>query len=126
MIRKGILSAIMSCLVLGVYAQSASDMDSRKIRFGLFASPNFGWIKPNIPEFKKSGLQPRMGFGYGVIMDYKFSESPNYLFSTGFNLTTNGGGLIEPWETIVEELDTSLQFLGTNDRTYRMQYINVP
>ncbi|MEZ4721340.1 MAG: porin family protein [Flavobacteriales bacterium] len=113
-------------LSLQVIAQGDSDMDDRKIRFGLTVAPNFGWLKPNIPEFDKDGLQPRMGFGYGLMMDYKFSESPNYLFSTGFNLTTNGGGMIEPWETVITESDTSYRYLGHNDRTYRLQYINVP
>lgn len=123
-IRSGFV--LLLCTILAFSAVAQSDMDERKIRFGLFASPNFGWLKPNIPEFDKSGLQPRMGFGYGAIVDYKFSESPNYLLSSGFNLTTNGGGLIEPWETVITETDTSYRFLGKNDRTYRMQYVNVP
>jgi hypothetical protein len=127
MIRSLSFVVLATCISVQLLGQNNSDMDSRKIRFGLFGSPNFGWVKPNIPEFSKSGLQPRIGFGYGIMMDYKFSESPNYLFSTGFNLTTNGGGLVEPWETFVANSDTTnLQFLGKNDRTYRLQYINIP
>ena len=122
--RSGFVLLLSLATSFSVMAQS--DMDERKIRFGLFASPNFGWLKPNIPEFEKDGWQPRMGFGYGAMMDYKFSASPNYLLSTGFNVTTNGGGMIEPWETVITETDTSYRFLGTNDRTYRMQYVNVP
>lgn len=101
-------------------------MDDRKFRIGLQASPNFGWLRPDIKEISKDGLQPRMGFGYGVMVDYKFSDSPNYLLTSGFNITTNGGGLSEAWQTVVQESDTSYTFMGTNDRTYRLQYLNIP
>ncbi|MBT3963087.1 MAG: outer membrane beta-barrel protein [Flavobacteriales bacterium] len=104
-----------------------NDMSERKFRFGLHGSPNFGWIKPNIKEFEKSGLQPRFGFGYGLMMDYRFSESPNYLFSTGVNLSQFGGGLVEPWDStvLVPNVDTTTYY-GKLDRTYQLQYVNIP
>lgn len=117
---------LLCALTLAGPLFSQSDMDERKIRFGLFGSPNFGWLKPNINSFDKSGLQSRIGFGYGVMMDLKFSESPNYLFSTGFNITSHGGGLIEPWDTVIYETQDTLQFFGRLDRTYRLNYVNVP
>ena len=121
-------NAIVVLLLLGfgLPMLAQSDMDNRKFRLGLSASPNLSWIRPDIQGFSKDGLKSRAGFGYGVMVDYKFSDSPNYLLSTGFNITTNGGGLIEAWETEVVESDTSYTFLGTNDRTYRMQYVNIP
>ena len=102
-------------------------MDDRKIRFGLMATPNLGWLRPGITDFDKDGAQTRLGFGYGLMLDYKFSESPNYLFSTGINLTTNGGGLIEAYAPLNIDLknDTNY-FTGTLDRTYRFQYVNIP
>lgn len=108
-----------------------SDMEDRKIRFGLHASPNFGWMNPNISQFEKSGLQPRLGFGYGLVLDYKFSESSNYLFSTGFNITSNGGGLIEPYDSLVvneisQNVTNEVYYTGKLDRTYRLNYVNVP
>jgi len=107
-----------------LFAQN--DMDERKVRFGLSASPNFGWLSPNIKGFDKSGLESRIGFGYGAMMDVKFSDSPNYLFSTGFNITSHGGGLIEPWDTVIYESQDTLQFFGKLDRTYRLQYVQIP
>lgn len=103
-------------------------MSERSFRFGLYGSPNLGWMDPNIPTFAKDGLQPRMGFGYGALMDYKFSESPNYLISTGFTIQGFGGGLIEPWDTSVysSEFDTTFYYTGKLDRTYRLQYITIP
>ncbi|MEQ9186104.1 MAG: outer membrane beta-barrel protein [Cryomorphaceae bacterium] len=130
MLRNAVVAALIGFSATSVLAQE-SDMDDRKFRFGLHASPNLGWVRPNIPEFDKSGLQARLGFGYGLIMDFKFSESPNYLFSTGVNLTTNGGGLIEPWDSLdvvqVNDSTTSANyFFGKLDRTYRYQYVNIP
>lgn len=126
MINLRSLLVLMFTALLGFQSTAQSDMDDRKIRFGLHGSPNFGWLQPQIPELSKDGLQPRIGFGYGAMFDYKFSDSPNYLFSSGFNITTNGGGISEPWQTVIEESDTTFSFLGINDRTYRLQYVNVP
>ena len=109
-----------------VFAQE-SDMDDRKIRFGLLATPNLGWLRPGITDFNKDGAQTRLGFGYGLMLDYKFSASPNYLFSTGINLKTNGGGLIEAYDSLNIGLNNNPNyFTGTLDRTYRFQYINIP
>ncbi|GAB4380560.1 MAG: hypothetical protein Kow0075_11940 [Salibacteraceae bacterium] len=108
-------------------ANAQSDMDERTIRFGLMAAPNFGWIQPGLKEITKDGLQSKIGFGYGLMCDYKFSSSPNYLLATGINITTNGGGMVEPWDTtvIVPGIDTS-SYLGRVKRTHRFQYVNVP
>lgn len=127
-VRKLVCTITLVGFAISSMAQGESDMDDRSFRFGLFASPNFGWVSPNIPTFSKDGLQPRFGFGYGALMDYKFSESPNYLFSTGFTIVSHGGGLIQPWDTNVVsvEEDTTYYYTGTLDRTYRLQYITVP
>jgi len=110
-----------------VFSQE-SDMEDRKVRFGLLASPNLGWMRPNISDFEKSGLQSRLGFGYGLMLDYKFSNSPNYLLSTGINLATNGGGMVQPYDSLITDItnNTSYHFTGKLDRTYRLQYVNIP
>lgn len=118
--------AVLCLTALALQLHAQSDMDERKVRFGLFASPNMGWLSPNIPSLEKDGLQSKLGFGYGAMMDYKFSESPNYLFSTGFNITSCGGGLIEPWDTMVYETQDTFHFLGRLDRMHRLQYMHVP
>ena len=126
MTHRPISILVLIAVFFSTAVTAQSDMDDRKFRFGLMASPNLGWLRPNIPELEKNGLDSRLGFGYGLMLDYKFSDSPNYLLSTGLNLTTNGGSLTEPWQTVVEESDTSFTFRGKNDRTYRLQYINLP
>ncbi|MDB4105563.1 PorT family protein [Salibacteraceae bacterium] len=123
------LSLFLSLLFSQNVFSQESDMDDRKVRFGLLASPNLGWMTPNISDFDKSGLQSRLGFGYGLMLDYKFSNSPNYLLSTGINLATNGGGLIEAIDSNYVGLNDTLPptyFTGTLNRTYRFQYVNIP
>lgn len=125
-LRISIGALLMSLLGHHAFAQE-SDMDDRKIRFGLMATPNLGWMRPSITEFDKDGAQTRLGFGYGLMLDYKFSASPNYLFSTGINLTTNGGGLVEAYDSLNIGLNgESSYFTGTLNRTYRFQYVNIP
>jgi len=130
MLRNAVLTAVMGLFAASTMAQE-SDMEDRKFRFGLVASPNLGWVRPNIQDFEKSGLQARLGFGYGLMMDFRFSESPNYLFSTGISMTNNGGALIEPWDSLdivqVNHSTTiSNYFYGKVDRAYRVQYVTVP
>ena len=126
---KLLLLAFAALIILNPSVLNAqeNDMSERKFRFGLYGSPNFGWIQPNIKEFEKDGLQSRIGFGYGLMMDYRFSDTPNYLFSTGVNLTNFGGGLIEPWDStaLVPNIDTTTYY-GKLNRTYRLQYVNIP
>ncbi len=130
MLRNAALTAVIGLFAASSMAQE-SDMDDRKFRFGLVASPNLGWVRPNIQDFEKSGLQARLGFGYGLMMDFKFSESPNYLFATGINMTNNGGALIEPLDSLdviqVDDTTTlSNYYYGKVNRAYRVQYVTVP
>lgn len=123
--------AIIFISYCAVAQAQESDMSDRKVRFGLQASPNFGWLKPTITQFEKNGLQPKIGFGYGLMIDYKFSESPNYLFSTGFNITKNGGGLIEPIDSLVvnevsPSVTNNVYYTGKVNRSYNMGYVNIP
>jgi hypothetical protein len=120
-------TAVMLLVIVGSTIAQESDMDDRKVRFGLSGAPNLGWLRPGISDLSKSGLQSRMGFGYGLMMDYKFSSSSNYLFSTGVSMTTNGGGMIEAWDSLDISLDNDTNyFYGTLNRTYRLQYVTIP
>lgn len=124
--QRYVVVAILLVATMSLGHAQDNDMEDRKFRFGLLASPNLGWLRPSIKDFEKDGLQSRLGFGYGLMMDWKFSDSPNYLLSTGINSTTNGGGLIEPWDSLsITPGDTSY-FYGKADRTYRLQYVNLP
>lgn len=122
---KSIVSGVLLLATTSIFAQD-SDMEDRKLRFGLHASPNFGWITPKIPEFETNKLNPRVGFGYGLMFDYKFSESANYLFNTGFNITSFGGGLTEPAMRTETVNGNEVQIPSKLTRTYKLNYVNVP
>jgi hypothetical protein len=112
--------------VFKVKAQE-SDMDDRSFRFGLVAAPNLGWLDPTIQEFDKDGLRGKLGLSYGLMADYKFSESPNYLFSTGIQFLSIGGGLSEPYDTLdINTSNDTNYYYGIVDRTYRASYVTIP
>ncbi len=120
---------LLVCIMFSTLSVSAqeSDMDDRRFRFGLMAAPNLGWISPTIQEFNKDGLQGKLGFSYGLMADYKFSNSSNYLFSTGINFMSVGGGLREPFDTLdINTSNDTNYYYGQVDRSYRMNYVNIP
>ncbi len=84
--------------------------DSPPFRFGLKASPNISWMRPETRDYESEGL--RLGFSYGAIADFHLGG--NYSLSTGLNITYTGGKLSYP----VEE--------GRKERTYRLQYVELP
>ncbi len=112
---------VIILFLVSTYA-AATAQDARPFRFGLKVSPNYGWLRPNIPELEKDGVMGRLGFGYGLMGDIMFSESPNYLFSTGVEITHHGGRLVEAASEVVD----GTRFNGTLEQTYRLQYLNVP
>jgi hypothetical protein len=127
---KTLVSALLLFVGLSAIGQE-SDMDDRKLRFGLHGSPNFGWLSTTMNQIDNDKLRPRLGFGYGLMFDYRFSESPNYMLSTGFNLTSMGGGLNVPIDSVVvnevsPSVTNEVYFTGKRTRTYRLNYLNIP
>lgn len=105
--KKLLFSSLLSFSCLLVLAQ---DEPLKKLRLGLTAHPNFGWIKSDIQGIESDGL--RAGFTYGLLSDFYFTE--NYAFSTGLKLTTING-------------QTSLNGTSTTAAgVYKMQYIELP
>src|SRR5690606_24438109 len=107
---------------MAVLLSGARGQEHRKVRFGLKLAPNYGWLKPNTREIDKDGAMGRIGFAYGPMIEFSLSGSENYYFSTGFEISTNGGKLIEPEYQQTGGVD----FFGKRERTYRLQYVNVP
>ncbi len=56
-------------------------------RFGLKASPNLSWFRPETRGYENNGV--KLGFAYGLIADYYFTE--NYAVATGVNIARFGG-----------------------------------
>lgn len=89
-------------------------------RLGFTASPNYGWVKPEVG--KVNGLS--LGFSYGLLADFNFAE--NYSFATGLTITTINGK--------TKESLMMLDFMGIEppmsdtpfDLKYKLQYLELP
>ncbi|MCO6501222.1 MAG: PorT family protein [Vicingus serpentipes] len=65
---------------------NSGDVD-RGFRFGLQVKPGISWFKPNSSGYEKEGS--KVGFSYGLSTEFFLGK--NYLFSTGFFITSLGG-----------------------------------
>lgn len=93
-------------------AQSGSDF-----RFGLKASGNLNWIKPNSKNIETGGTA--LGFSYGLMGDYYFAE--NYALSTEL-IITHFNGSINHNDTLFTDKGG---FTGVG-YDYKLRYIQIP
>lgn len=101
---------------------SAQEDDDRSFRFGLHFSPNISWLNASSDGYEKNG--PRIGFTYGLSAEFFLAK--NYLFSTGFSLSSLGGNLSYPG-VYDEENQGVTTFTPTNiDQSYNLKYVEIP
>lgn len=82
---KKILPFLFALLLAVPYVQA----DSPRFIFGMKASPNISWHRPETRGFERNGAT--IGFSYGLIADYVFAE--NYAISSGMHILHTGGKL---------------------------------
>ncbi len=112
---------VITLILLGLFINnlSAQDNDNRKFRFGLQLSPNLSWLSPSTTGYAKNGT--KFGFSYGLSTEFFLGK--NYLFSTGFDIASLGGGL--------RYQGTYNDKLGLNwptevAQSYSIKYIEIP
>lgn len=118
--KKILLAGLLLFPVLITNAQD----DFRKFRFGLKASPNVGWFKPDTKGFESEGA--KINFSYGLMTEFGLGN--NYSLATGLEVTTLGGKLSFPDSTfyyVDDIVDTANRFI-LMERTYKVQYIDLP
>ena len=98
----------------------------KKIGFGLHASPQLSWMKPdNEKMMKNDGV--KLGFGYGLMFDFRFGQ--NYSFSTGINVLSTTGRL-EYLDTLeipfIHGPDEINDTLPATTVTYKLGYLEIP
>lgn len=102
-------------------------IDPQRLRFGVFFAPNISWMKPTasrsndrLYNVKKFGS--RTGYGWGMLIDYYFTE--NYGLATGFQFNTTGGRILATFNnTMPVPTEAYVKYADFN---YRLQYIEVP
>ena len=116
-------AALLISLILGLSASTSYAQD-KKIGFGLQASPNLSWMKSDdIKKIDNQGV--RLGFGYGLMFDFRFGE--NYSLSTGLNVLNTSGKL-----KYLDTLEIPFTHNGVKDTlppatvTYKLMYVELP
>lgn len=87
----------LAILILFPFAARAqSHIDAKRVKLGVFVSPALSWMHPTTKKssdnnFKTQGNGSKMGFTYGLMLDYQFAD--NYAFATGLQGNITGGRL---------------------------------
>ena len=129
MIQKTkILTLIMVGLLFSnLFAQEASfendpvvpQAEDRKFRLGLQLSPHVSWLAPNSSEYKNDGI--KLGVTYGLSTEFFLTK--NYLFSTGFMISSLGGKVA--YEGIYED-NNGVNVASAVEQSYAVRYIEIP
>jgi len=95
------------------------------INFSIHFDPLVSWFTTDSYDTRSDGIVP--GFNFGISYNKYFS--PNYSFSSGINITSAGGTLINR-ETSYFEMKNYYNSIFTIDPeepiTYRVTYLSVP
>ncbi len=98
-----------------------------KTRFGVFIAPNTSWMKPTSNKsddrqyiISKEGS--RIGFTWGLMLDYFFAE--NYAISSGFQLNSTGGKILAVQNSSLTPLTNP--YVKSADFDYKLQYLELP
>ncbi len=110
--------AIISMLVLFTSVGFA-----QKFSGGIYFSPTFSWMKPDVKHIEKDAM--RTSFGFGLVGDFMLTD--NFALQSGLRFSNMGGSL--------KYLDTVPNFV-TPDSTYKIkpndiikyktQYLGIP
>lgn len=104
-------------LLLAFTSTFSFAQDASRVRLGLTAHPNFGFLK--VENGKGNGLST--GFTYGLISDFEFAE--NYCFATGLTVTTiNGSGTVLNYQPFHGVSAANSDY----DVKFKMQYLEIP
>ncbi len=111
-------SVLVCSLLLSFYVTAQNPGKAKVIRFGLNASPNFGWISPNTDQYASNGS--KLGFNYGILGEFSFIN--NYSIATGFYIKSSGGKLKYPYQISYNNTLTE----GKLKREYNLRYVEIP
>lgn len=83
-----------SFFLLPNFSQAQRNIDTKKLRLGVFAAPTISWMRPttvksNDREFESQNEGSKTGFIYGLMIEYNFAD--NYAFVTGLQGNMAGG-----------------------------------
>lgn len=93
--------------------------ENRKVRFGLQLNPQISWLSPNTKNYTSKGS--KLGLTYGLSTEFFLTK--NYLFSTGFFISSLGGKV--SYQGVFKDAN-DINFQSAVEQTYRIKYIEIP
>jgi hypothetical protein len=106
------LSMRLCVFLIYGFMMVAVPSQAAKIHFGLQASPELAWIKPNFTNARYDGLT--FGYKYGLYAAYDITD--HYAFATGVQISNRGGKF-----TYNDTLGVT-----STDIRQRIQYLDIP
>jgi hypothetical protein len=130
--KKILLILLLSVVGTTTFAQyyepappPARRLDMNRVRIGAFLAPNISWMKPtaarsNDGDYRVRSLGSKVGFTWGLMADYYFTE--NYGIATGFQINATGGKIDA---RKVDSIPAASTVYRANF-DYSLQYFEVP
>ena len=131
--KKLILTSSSLLLLLFAMSGSAafaqtddnSSVDVKRLKIGAFVAPTLSWMHPTTSqsdngEFSAESLGSKLGFTYGIMVDYNFA--PNYAIATGLQVNMTGGKMLA---TNLRPNNTEAQ-VRRADFDYTLNYFEIP
>lgn len=106
-------------VLLFVSITTITTAQERQMRIGIKGSANICWIKPDSKNIERDGV--KMGFSYGLMSDYYFSE--NYAFATELLITHYNFGMTYLDSLYPKGTTTGMTGIGYE---YKLRYVQIP
>ena len=91
----------------------------QNLRFGLTATPQFGFPCILASNVRSTGV--KVGLSYGLLLDLRIDNNERYAFSTGFLHTLTGMNLDVDIKNAAGD-----SIIRTDSRNLKLQYIEIP
>jgi len=94
----------------------------KPVRLGFAVAPALTWLSTDVKGLNTKGQ--RLGFSYGVIVDFTLAGSNNYAIGTGFVINHTGGKL--QYADAVKRTNNGLFESAQTEIDVKLQYIDIP
>jgi hypothetical protein len=95
---------------------------SQEYRFGIYADPQFSWLKTDNNKLNSDGV--RTNFNVGMVMERYFAK--RYAFLSGLSLSGLGGQLTYKEPVTISTSDSIYHLVSGTGVMYKLQYLDVP
>jgi len=122
--KQALILAGAICLSTITTAQEA--IQPRRVHLGAYISPTMSWMKPTTGKsddniFEVQGNGARLGFTYGLLADFYFTE--NYAIASGIQVNMTGGSILAERSGGSTAEPSSV---NSADFTYHLSFLEIP